>query len=211
MSSAQLRDLADRYWDARMVASPLFASFLGDHRYDDRADDLSAEAEARQRDTWGQLLTEAEALDSSGFDETEDVTHQLLIRELRDFVTSIDLRLAELASDQMEGVHANLLVMAAQLRAPEPEHAAMAVTRIGALATMLDQAAERFREGLAAGRTPARINIERSLSQVDGYLASPLDQDPFARLQGPADWDGEDDWRADLGEAVSTELRPAFE
>jgi uncharacterized protein (DUF885 family) len=211
MSSAQLRDLADRYWDARMVASPLFASFLGDHRYDDRADDLSADAEARQRDTWSQLLTEAEALDSTGFDETDDVTLQLLIRELRDFVTSIDLRLAELASDQMEGVHANLLVMAAQLRAPEPEHAAMAVIRIGALATMLDQAADRFREGLAAGRTPARINIERSLNQVDGYLASPLDQDPFARLQGPADWPGEDDWRADLRKAVSTELRPAFE
>ena len=55
----------------------------------------------------------------------------------------------------------------------------MAVERTRPTATMLDQAAERFREGLAAGRTPARINIERSINQVDGYLASPLDGDPF--------------------------------
>ena len=66
----------------------------------------------------------------------------------------------------------------------------MAVERPGATPTMLDQAADRFREGLAAGRTPARINIERSLNQVDGYLASPLDDDPFATLAGPEDWDG---------------------
>ena len=43
MTSTTLRDLADRYWEARLVASPLFATFIGDHRYDDRVDDISAE------------------------------------------------------------------------------------------------------------------------------------------------------------------------
>jgi hypothetical protein len=43
------RDLAERYWEAPPQASPLFATFLGDHRYDDRADDLSEAAEADQR------------------------------------------------------------------------------------------------------------------------------------------------------------------
>ena len=210
-ASSVLRELADRYWEARLEASPLFATFLGDHRYDDRVDDLSAAADARQRDTWSAMLAEAQAIDPSTLDETDRVTHRLLADELADNVTGIDARLIELASDQMQGIHADLLTMAGQLRAPEPAHAAMAVTRVSSLGAMLDQAADRYRAGLAAGRTPARICIERSLQQVDGYLASPLESDPFANLAGPADWDGEEAWRAELRAAVTEHLRPAFE
>ncbi|HWJ96559.1 MAG TPA: DUF885 family protein, partial [Acidimicrobiales bacterium] len=208
--SEDLRDLADRYWEARLEASPLFATFLGDHRYDDRVDDLSAEGEARHRATWLEFLGEAEAVDEAGLDETDRVTRQLLIEEIGDAVSGIDARLIELTSDQMQGVHADLLTMAGQLRAVEPEHAAMAVTRVRAMGVMLDQAVARYRAGLAAGRTPARTCIDRSVNQIDGYLASPIEQDPFANLAGPEGWDGEAAWRSDLRAAVEAELRPAF-
>ncbi|WP_426573705.1 DUF885 domain-containing protein [Aquihabitans sp. McL0605] len=209
--SPVLRDVADRYWEARLEASPLFATFLGDHRYDDRVDDLSAEGEARQRATWLGFLAEAEAIPADGLDETDRVTRQLLIEEIGDAVTGIDARLIELASDQMQGIHAELLTMAGQLRAAEPEHAALAVLRVRAMGTMLDQAADRYRAGLAVGRTPARTCIDRSINQIDGYLSSPLDADPFANLAGPADWDGEAAWRTELAAAVSEHLRPAFD
>ncbi len=209
--SPDLRDLADRYWEARLEASPLFATFLGDHRFDDQVDDLSADAEAAQRETWLGLRNELGAIATDGLDEVDRVTHRLLGEELDNNVIGIDARLVELASDQMNGVHADLLITAGQLRAPEPEHAAMAVIRVAHLGTMLDQAAVRFRDGLAVGRTPARINIERSLNQVDGYLASPLNTDPFATLAGPTDWDGESAWRDDLRTAVTGQLRPAFQ
>jgi hypothetical protein len=52
-TSEDLRAIADRYWEARLEASPLFATFLGDHRYDDRVDDLSEQGEARQRQPRG--------------------------------------------------------------------------------------------------------------------------------------------------------------
>jgi uncharacterized protein (DUF885 family) len=103
-------------------------------------------------------------------DETDRVTRELLIEELGDAVAGIDARLVELASDQMQGIHAELLTMAGQLRATEPDHAAMAVTRVRSMGHMLDQAADRYRAGLAAGRTPARACIDRSINQVGGYL-----------------------------------------
>jgi uncharacterized protein (DUF885 family) len=208
-AGAALRALADEYWDARLEASPVFATFLGDHRFDDRVDDLSAQAEQHLRATWVSLRERAAALDG-GVTGDDAVTRDLLVHELDDALRAIDLRLAELASDQMEGVHADLLITAGQLNAPEPEHAAMAVERTRRYGDMLAQAAERYREGLAAGRTPARINIERSINQVEGYLASPLDADPFANLAGPEGWDGLDAWRAELTEIVRESVRPAF-
>src|SRR6478736_7082794 len=99
--SDALRDLADRYWEARLEASPLFATFLGDHRYDDRVDDLSAEGEARHRAAWLGFLGEAEAVDPAGLGETDRVTRQLLVEEIGDAVSGIAARLVELTSDQM--------------------------------------------------------------------------------------------------------------
>lgn len=209
-ADATLRSLADRYWEARLEASPLFATFLGDHRYDDRVDDLSSDADQAQRATWGAFREEAEAIDADALDETDRVTRLLLIEELGDAIESIDARLIELASDQMQGIHAELLTMAGQLRAAEPEHATMAVTRVRAMGEMLDQAAERYRAGLAAGRTPAAACIDRSINQVAGYLRSDLELDPFANLAGPEGWEGEEAWRADLRTAVADHLRPAF-
>lgn len=212
MSAAErLRAIADEYWEAKLEASPLSAAFLGDHRYDDRADDLSAEAEQRQRARWVELRDGAAAVPEGELDETDTATRQLLVGELDNAIRGIDLRLAELAADQMQGAHADLLILIGQLAAPEPDHARMAVTRVGELARMLDQAAERLREGLAAGRAPAEINVRRSLNQVTKYLESPLDADPFVNLTGPDDWEGTQAWRAELADAVGGTLRPAFE
>ncbi|HEY6414803.1 MAG TPA: DUF885 family protein, partial [Acidimicrobiales bacterium] len=165
-----IRSIADEYWEAKLEASPLFASFLGDHRYDDRADDLSADEERRLRSVWAGLRERAAAVASGNgeLDETDRASRDLLVQELDDSVRAIDLRLAELASDQMQGVHADLLITAAQLQAPDAEHAAMALTRARQFGRMLDQATDRYREGLAAGRPPVRINVERSINQVDG-------------------------------------------
>jgi uncharacterized protein (DUF885 family) len=204
-----IRSIADEYWEAKLEASPLFASFLGDHRYDDRADDLSAEEERRLRSVWVRLRERAAAVNGE-LDETDCASRDLLVQELDDAVRAIDLRLAELTSDQMQGIHADLLITAAQLRAPEPEHAAMALERARQFGRMLDQASERYREGLAAGRTPAHINVERSINQVDGYLASPLESDPFANLAGPEGWDDLEAWRGRLTDIVRDDLRPAF-
>jgi uncharacterized protein (DUF885 family) len=206
-----IRSIADEYWEAKLEASPLFASFLGDHRYDDRADDLSADEERRLRSVWVGLRERAAAVGGDGeLDETDRASRDLLVQELDDSVRAIDLRLAELTSDQMQGIHADLLITAAQLRAPEPEHAAMALKRTRQFGRMLDQATDRYREGLAAGRTPARINVERSINQVDGYLASPLESDPFATLAGPEGWDGLEIWHGQLTDIVRDDLRPAF-
>jgi len=207
--NVDLAGVADEYWEAKLAASPLFASFLGDHRFDDRADDLSAEAEDRLRSTWVGLRARAVAIDDE-LSDTDRVTRDLLVHELDDEVRGIDLRLRELMSDQLQGIHADLLITAEQLRAPEPEHATMALERVRQLGRMLDQASERYREGLASGRTPARVNVERSINQVEGYLSSPLASDPFVGLAGPEGWDGLDAWRGALADAVRTQLRPAF-
>ncbi|HEY8057119.1 MAG TPA: DUF885 domain-containing protein, partial [Acidimicrobiales bacterium] len=140
------------------------------------------------------------------------VTRGLLLAEVANARTRTDLELAELASDQNTGAHADLLQIAPQTQAADADSAARLVERYRQAGRFLDQAAERFRSGLAHGRTPAAICIERSLNQVDGYLASSLDDDPFVRLPPPQDTEGWDEgaWRDQLRQVTEEIIRPGF-
>jgi uncharacterized protein (DUF885 family) len=209
-TASALRELADRYWEAYLEFRPTEATLHGDHRYDDRIEDLSVDGEARQRATWLELRAALDAVDAAGLDAPGRVTRQLLRAELTEAVEAIDLREAELRFDQMTGVHAELLVTAPQIQAPTAGSARALVERQRRLPGLLDQTVERLRAGLAAGRTPARVNVERSLNQVDKYLSSPLESDPFTGYAGPPGWDGEAEWRADLAGILRDAVRPAF-
>src|SRR5690606_30968662 len=92
-----------------------------------------------------------------------------------------------------------------------PEHAEALLERFTKIGTMLDQAAVRFREGAARGRTPAALCVARSINSIDGYLESALDDDLFVNLSGPANWSGEAAWRERLREVVVASVRLAFE
>jgi uncharacterized protein (DUF885 family) len=205
-----LRALAEDYWDAVLEAGPTSATLLGDHRFDDRIEDLSAAGDAGLRDRWASMLDRAASFDPNRLEADDRVTYRQLTGELADAVAAVDRRLAELQSDQMTGFHVGLLQSAPVMSAPDPGSAAMLVERFRQVPTALGQAAERFLEGAAADRTPAAICVSRSLNMVEGYLASPLDQDVFVRMPGPDGWDGEDGWRATLREVVRDEVRPAY-
>ncbi|MGF6886676.1 uncharacterized protein (DUF885 family) [Nocardia sp. GAS34] len=209
-SHDELIDLAERYWDSVLEAAPSEATLLGDRRFDDRIEDYSQAAEDRLLATWRGLLAEVRQLDPAGLSDADRTTHSLLRAELDSAIDHVGWRPVELASDQMDGVHARLLTAAPQLNAPRPENAEALVRRFEQIGTSLKSATDRFRAGLAAGRTPARVAMERSLNQLDGYLAGDPESDPFVTFSGPSDWDGEKQWRATLAEVARDVVRPAF-
>jgi uncharacterized protein (DUF885 family) len=205
-----LRVLAEEYWDALLAANPTAATVIGDHRFDDRIEDLSAAAEADLRRRWSTMLDRLDSIEPGGLGADDRVTHGQLSGELRDAVAGIDLRLAELQSDQMTGFHVDLLQSVAVTAAPDPESAAMLVERFRQVPAALEQAGQRFLDGAAAGRTPAAACVARSANLVEAYLSSPLDRDVFATVAGPAGWDGEEAWRVALSRVVQDEVRPAY-
>ncbi|HMJ79239.1 MAG TPA: DUF885 domain-containing protein, partial [Iamia sp.] len=173
-------------------------------------EDISAEAEAEQRARWSELLERVTELDLDAAPLDQRVTRDLMVESLTDAIAHIDHRIAELRYDQMGGLAAELLTDAPQINAPEPQNALDLVERQHKVGALVDGAIARFRAGLEAGRTPPRIVVERALHQLDGYLASPLDTDPFAAFAGPEGWEGEARWRTALRTAAEEVVRPAF-
>jgi len=210
MPDEVLLQLADEYWDTVLEANPTAATLIGDHRFDDRIEDLSAAGEAALRRRWSGLLERLTGIGRRGLDADDLVTRSELAAGLADAIAAIDHRLVELQSDQMTGFHVGLVQSVPVMSAPDATSAAMLVERFRRVPVALDQAAGRFLAGAASGRTPAAICVSRSVSMIEGYLSSPLDTDVFATLAGPADWDGEQAWRAELAQVVEEVVRPAY-
>lgn len=208
--ASPLQALADEYWEALLRYEPSYATFLGDHRFDAEVEDVSVTAEAEREERWRDLRERVAALPEEGAPLAERVTRSLLLETLDDALGHIAHRTVELRYDQMDGIHAGLLTSAPQIQAGDPDSARDLVTRHRRMDQLLDGAAERFRAGLSAGRTPPRLVLLRALNQIDGYLASPLDDDPFASFAAPEGWEGEAAWRDDLRAAAAEVVRPAF-
>lgn len=207
----ELDQLAADYWDVVLEANPTMATLVGDHRFDHLVEDPSAEGDARTRSRLEGILQRLDAIDTGELSGQDRVSARIMRTEIDDQIRLLDLGLVELRSDQMDGPHMGLLVSAPQLAAETPEHAEALLERFTKIGTMLDQAAVRFREGAARGRTPAALCVARSINSIDGYLESALDDDLFVNLSGPANWSGEAAWRERLREVVVASVRPAFE
>jgi uncharacterized protein (DUF885 family) len=70
--------------------------------------------------------------------------------------------------------------------------------------------ADQLEAGVANGRTPAAFAIDDTVSQLDHWLAGPIDEDPLLHTADPTGVADADAWRARIREAVETDVRPAM-
>ena len=211
--SATLANLARSYWDHLSITSPTNALLSGDHRFGDRMEDLTRAGEDAAIGKLERFASEAEALDVGSLTADESVTRAVLIHEARAQAGELRSRYPEITVSSVMGFHVNLQSAAPQFPIMEPDHAAALLNKYRAIGGMFDDAIKRLRQGIARDRTPPAVAVERTIEQIDGYLASPIESDLFLGVRSP---DGFDEaamstWREALRDLVRTEIRPAYQ
>lgn len=210
----QLAALLRDHWAARLINSPVGATRLGVHDYDDQLSDQSAAAVQRRRDERDALLRRAEALDVAALNAADAVTLQLFIADL----SSAAARDVCRADEWNIGIHANPVSMAVKLHdgfvLDSPRDGDNLVARYEAVATVVDQAIASLRSGSEDGLVASRATLERLLALVERQLSEPVAS--WAMLQ-PAvtvasTWPKADAERfaSGLHAAVNDSVRPAF-
>jgi uncharacterized protein (DUF885 family) len=205
-----LDHLAADYWDFILERSPTTALMLGDHRHDDRFEDLSRETEDRHIYRYREFATAAQNVDPDGLTPDERITREVLIYDATSVADLLEARLAELDVSHTVGLQAMLPVEVAQYPLTEPAHAEAMPHRFRAIAKAFDDAAQRLRDGVSQGRTPMGSTAQKTVAQVDRQLAARLTDDPLLGLPSPPEWDGEAAWRDRMAEVVAEDVRPAL-
>jgi uncharacterized protein (DUF885 family) len=206
----ELGELAERYFQVSMDASPFSATVVGVAGWDAEVPDLSEAAEAETDRHLADLQRGLDGVDAGRLDGQDRITHAMLGRALGDDRAELAARWPELTvSATMSGIQTAVLGLVPKVALTTPEQAGDYLERCGKLARCLDQAGDRLRAGAAAGRTPPALGVRAAIRQLDAYLAGPVDDDPLLAPTPPPGVDA-----AELGgrlaRVVAGSVRPAM-
>jgi uncharacterized protein (DUF885 family) len=200
-------DLADRFWQWYLARNPLYATVLGDERYDDRLSDPSAEGRADEIAGLKGFLHDARQVDRRPLDQEDTITLDML-----EVVARIWLRQHELnvhhfeAMDQLAGPQGLPGDLSRFQRVDTPERLDRLIRRLEVFPEHLAQHRANLLEGIAAGRTAAAPAVERVSDQTRRALAAPIDESPLLAAHPELDEESRERLRAAVREWVMPAL-----
>ena len=189
--NAAVNDLADRFWEGVLERDPLWATVLGDERYNDRWPDIGATGRAADEAAYRSVLAEASAIPAEGLDAEQVITRDLLTLVAENQLEALAQKQYQLAIDHMTGPQI-WPVMAAQYQlADTPERFERLLTRYAGYPAMIEQYISTLAEGVSDGRTAAAMPVRRAIEQIERMLATPAAEAPAASMVQVSDEDRE--------------------
>ncbi|MFY9562165.1 MAG: DUF885 family protein [Terriglobales bacterium] len=175
-----LNDLLHEQWEYTLRRSPIYASVLGDKRYNDQLDDFSQKAIDADLEQARRFLARFEAIDTAGFPEQEALNKQLMVRDLKVQLEGARFKPWEMPVNQFNGIHIDAPQIVSILSFENVKDYEDYIARLKLFPRLFDQTIEQMRKGMAAGLMPPRILLEQVVGQSDKIAATPVEQSPFA-------------------------------
>ena len=184
-ASAQLDGLLERYFEDQLRMNPLLATFIGDHRYDDRLpNSLGPEYRAEAKALNERYLADLLAIDPAGLTAADRISYDIFKRE----------RERERAAERFPG-HLLPLNQAGSLLTVMPALGAGGnaqpfatvedyehwLERLQGLVAWMDQAIVNMREGMDRGVVQPRPVMEKVLPQLDAMVVAAPQQSIYFR------------------------------
>ena len=206
-----IAELAERYFQVTMDASPFDATMFGVPGWDAEVPDLSEAAEAETDGRLADLQRRLAAIDGGRLGPQDRITLAMLERGLADHRAELAARWPEVTvSATGSGIQTAVLGLVPKVSLATADQAADYQERCAKLAGCLDQAGDRLRAGLAKGRTPPALGVRAAVRQLDVYLAAGTEgDDPLLTPTPPAGVDA-GRFRDRLAEVVAGSVRPAM-
>jgi uncharacterized protein (DUF885 family) len=215
VDSEPLKTLLAEHWDWRMRTSPMWATTLGDHRFDDRIAPRSAAFVDKTQAERKALIARGEAIDAAALGERDQVTLALWLGNMQAEAGVIDAcREHEWQLSARENPFADYAYWVGEAhQVKTPADGKNVLSRLGQVATALDDSVANLRAGLSNGRVASAEGVRRTVAQLDGELAKPVAEWALAaHAKKPhPDWPAgaADAFAADVLTVIETQVKPA--
>jgi len=198
-----------------MRTSPIYASFLGDKRWNDQLDDFSQEAVDQDLKETQKFLARFEAIDTSGFPEQEALNKTLMVRDLKLQMEGSRFKPWEMPVDQENGIHIWLPDLVTTLSFESVKDYEDYIARLRQIPRALDQTTVQMRKGMNGRLMPPRFLLEKVVEQCRNIATQAPEKSSFAEpfFKFPKDISAGDQKRLlDAGlAAVKGSVLPAYD
>jgi len=209
-SDLRVLELLAEDFEAQKRFDPLFASSLGDRRFDSLLPDLSREARERWLEECKSRLGALNGIEGEGLSEANRLNASLLRYELRLRLEGAGYNTWQASVTPMSGPQQSLPQMPDSLGITGVAQREDYIARLEGIPRYLGQTIENLRAGVQAGNTPPRVTMERVAAQAlaqgeERFERGPESQTLFRPFVGV---DGEQAARARA--VIGEKVVPAF-
>jgi uncharacterized protein (DUF885 family) len=202
--------LFDEQYETDLRDFPERATAFGDYRYNDKLAEHSLAAIAQRHQTDEDFLARLEAIPTVGFTDQDQLSHDLLVRVLKQRLTDYDLKEYEMPINQQNGIHTSLADLPLSVPLDSVKHYEDYIARLHQIPRVLSQTTEVLRAGMKDKLMPVRFLLEKLPVQCEGIMEA----DPFLQptKKYPASISPEDQKRLtqQITDAINTDVIPAY-
>ncbi len=213
-SAEALRQLAAEYWEMQLADNPVFATVLGDRRFDDMLPDISPDAVARHERETETILTRCRAIDESALSEKDRLTRTALLVSASSVLDYSACKLDEWAVDPLQGPQIEFANMESFQPIRSPAEGRAMVKRWSAIGHFFDQYSESLKRGLEGGKVAVHVCLEKVIEEVEELAAKPDSESSFARpiAVKHQDWSEEErrEFEDGLNDAIRNSIKPSL-
>ena len=192
-ASRTLAELADRYWDGALAAQPVFATSIGDRRFDDRLRPNGPGAAAAEIAWLEGLEAEVRGIPTDGLDPSELVTRDELLDRMRADRDLVGAGIEAWMVDPLDGPQVALLNIPAFQPIHSIEDGEALLARWREMGPWVDRLTATSRAALASGVASPQALVRSVIAELDDLFARPIDDWPLLEPASalPEDWSGE--------------------
>jgi prolyl oligopeptidase len=173
----RLSKIFDDDWEMALRESPVFASHLGDKRYNDRWPDLSLAAIQRRHEHQQQRLKSLVAMESYNMSPTDRLNYSLFRRQVEMQLAEFPYQWHLAPLDHRSGIQDESDVASALSFTTVKDYEDW-IARLKTLPVLVDQTIELMRTGIRAGVVQPKIVMRRIPAQVRRQIV----EDPTTSL-----------------------------
>jgi len=203
------------YWEQTLKRQPEFASSLGDKRYNDQVSDYSVKAINDWLAVEQDMLLKLAAVDPAGLSGQDQVSRELLIRDLTENQDGAEFKSWEMPVNQMGGIYATYPQLVAQLSFTTSKDYDDWIARLRAIPHAFDQVTSNMSIGIDDKRVPPKFLLEKALANVQ-QLASQKPEDsplalPLKKFPGSISAAEQTRIKTEMLAAISKQVLPAYQ
>ena len=187
--STQLQQLIDDEWEYRLKDDPLFATDVGDHRYDDQLPAVTPADFDRRLTQAGSFLDRLNAIERAALTAPEQLNYDIFKRVKSNEIAELEFRCYALPINTMGGFHTNFVELPTLIRLDTQQDYENLIARLNGFKTYAGQYIELMQAGLREGYIPPKASlrgVEESIkphvvtNAEDSILFEPFKQMPDA-------------------------------
>ncbi len=173
-----LADFLATEWDYTMEQAPTWASSLGDHRFDDRWEDVSLPATAARHAHDQDALTRLRAIDRAALSPADQINFDLYARNLQTDLDGYRFRFFLLPLSQQGGVQTADDVITG-LRFSTAEDYTNWIKRLEKLPALIEQNTALMRQGIKEHLLWPKVVMARIPAQIAKQIVDQPEDSPF--------------------------------